>query len=116
MPKAAGRKTGGLFCLWVLGGSGAYAVSAGSYGLCFLSCACCGTCVRGRESPGGDPISFVLPKETGERKGAPCRRLVRQNSLRACSAPFKHAAGDMKDFHVVGARRLRARYGSKLLD
>ncbi|QXW18047.1 hypothetical protein KXJ72_14805 [Comamonas aquatica] len=76
-------------------GSGADVASAGSsvfYG-------CFGTCVRGRVSTGGDPISFVLPKETGERKGAPCRRLARRNSLRACSAPFKQAAGKMKGIH-----------------
>ncbi len=39
--------------------------------------------------PTADPISFASPKEMGERKGEPCRRLVRRNSLRSCVAPFR---------------------------
>ena len=48
--------------------------------------------LSGRESglgPTADPISFASPKEMGERKGEPCRRLVRRNSLRSCVAPFR---------------------------
>ena len=44
--------------------------------------------------PTADPISFASPKEMGERKGEPCRRLVRLNSRRSCVALVKQAAGN----------------------
>lgn len=51
--------------------------------------------------------SNFLVRDKKVTKEARLPTAIRQNSLRAYSAPFKQAAGNMKDFHT-GARRLRA--------
>ena len=103
MPKAAGRKTGSLFCWWVFGGSGAYLESGCSY-LFAMPQRRAAVHGRGREfAPAGEQLS--CPRQESHPRSASAYGSAAELTARLQRC-VQTAAGNMKDFHEGGAQCL----------